>query len=720
MATPDAGGIVWDDEAPSAPVAAPASEGIAWDDEQVGPPRADFTSARGGSASVPMAQFDASPWERVKQDAVEIADNLKTGFGAIVQGGDYPPEDTRRVMSPQEGFGRELGAATTGLARLAYDYGTPFGVTTKLAEDLGAPAVDPFRRGLEAQEQAIAVNPETMRYQSPRIEAAASGAANLLAGYIPETKIARAVDDVLNPAVRAAKDAVPEAALAGHLGPDAQGVALGDEIAASAGLHEAAASRRAAAEVDAAARAEDVQAPAAEPVPAPEQVASPEQRGAPEEPAETPEATDVTPEEMAAFQRQQQVETPEAQPTPEELAAFERQRQPQNDLIENNASGESAASLEAQHRIADEKAAGQTRALIEPNGDVRPLFGVDAVDTHARPGQVVVQRGIGNEEWTVLSHGDDLPPRLAQARVNATRSKLDELHAEESNARPIRSDTRPPAVAREVPQGSRADRGGDLQQPPTGGSEAGRPELRQPPHEPIRDYGAAPNQGPLTSVKNRVVADERSARGMDELNYEGKRTFGDVWDTARARMTKDEGEGQSLAQSIVDRPRALKGEEGALLSMERARLGKQHREAMADIAHAMESKDIEAETIARGRLRDVEGKLEVADRAARASGYEGGFGLAARRMMTKEDYSLAEMLTEAKVRKGSDLTPKDRARVEAIASRLDAVEKELAAVRAQTAKKATRRAPKEVQARYEDLKAQLRAIPKKEHTICGV
>jgi hypothetical protein len=220
-------------------------------------------------------------------------------------------------------------------------------------------------------------------------------------------------------------------------------------------------------------------------------------------------------------------------------------------------------------------------------------------------------------------------------------------------------------------------------------------------------------------VKNRVVADERHARGMDEIEYEGRRTFGKAWDTARSQM-KDEASGQALAHSVLERPRPLSAEENALLSMERARLGKQHRESMADIAHAMETGDKQAEAIARGRLRDVEVQLEVADRAARAGGAEGGFGLAARRMMTKEDYTLAEMLTEAKVRKGGELSPKDRARVETIAAKLEAVEKELAAVRAQASKKATRRAPLDVQTRYNDLKEQLKSIPKKEHTICGV
>lgn len=95
------------------------------------------------------------------------------------------------------------------------------------------------------------------------------------------------------------------------------------------------------------------------------------------------------------------------------------------DLLNNNASGESSASLEAQRRLADEKAAGQIRMLIDRDGTVRPLEGVDAVDTHARRGQVIVQRGIGREPWTVLSHGEDLSSEVAQGKVNRARSELD-------------------------------------------------------------------------------------------------------------------------------------------------------------------------------------------------------------------------------------------------------------------------------------------------------
>ena len=75
-------------------------------------------------------------------------------------------------------------------------------------------------------------------------------------------------------------------------------------------------------------------------------------------------------------------------------------------VIEENASGESSASLEAQSRVAQEREQGRTRVLVDRNGSVRPLIGVDAVDQRARAGQVILQRGVGAAEWTVLEQGE--------------------------------------------------------------------------------------------------------------------------------------------------------------------------------------------------------------------------------------------------------------------------------------------------------------------------
>src|SRR5574337_662938 len=108
-----------------------------------------------------------------------------------------------------------------------------------------------------------------------------------------------------------------------------------------------------------------------------------------------------------------------------------------NDIIENNASGESSASLEAQRRVADERATGRTRAVIRRNGTVEPLVGVDAVDTHARAGEVYVQRGIGRrpDEWTILSHGDDMNRDAAMDKVNKAKQALDDTHEEMQTGR---------------------------------------------------------------------------------------------------------------------------------------------------------------------------------------------------------------------------------------------------------------------------------------------
>jgi hypothetical protein len=90
---------------------------------------------------------------------------------------------------------------------------------------------------------------------------------------------------------------------------------------------------------------------------------------------------------------------------------------------QNNASGESAASLEAQSRLADEKARDRPRYVIDTRtGAVRPLVGVDAVDTNAKAGQVIVQKNVGAAEWTVLSSGPDVTRAGALASVGRGRA----------------------------------------------------------------------------------------------------------------------------------------------------------------------------------------------------------------------------------------------------------------------------------------------------------
>lgn len=76
-----------------------------------------------------------------------------------------------------------------------------------------------------------------------------------------------------------------------------------------------------------------------------------------------------------------------------------------------------AASPEAISRVASEKAAGQSRFILHADDTVTPLTGVDAVDAKARPGDVIVQRGVGKDPYTILDRGG-LTQGLAQGRLN--------------------------------------------------------------------------------------------------------------------------------------------------------------------------------------------------------------------------------------------------------------------------------------------------------------
>lgn len=85
--------------------------------------------------------------------------------------------------------------------------------------------------------------------------------------------------------------------------------------------------------------------------------------------------------------------------------------------LENNASGESSASLEAINRTRREQAQGQDRFLIDRDGKMWPIRGVDAADATAPKGSIIVQKGIGGEPYSILDRGG-LPRANAHGLLN--------------------------------------------------------------------------------------------------------------------------------------------------------------------------------------------------------------------------------------------------------------------------------------------------------------
>lgn len=76
-----------------------------------------------------------------------------------------------------------------------------------------------------------------------------------------------------------------------------------------------------------------------------------------------------------------------------------------------------SASPEAINRVRVEQAAGQDRFLIDPDGKMWPIRGVEAVDAKAPKGSVIVQKGVGAEPYTILDRGG-LPQAHAKGLLN--------------------------------------------------------------------------------------------------------------------------------------------------------------------------------------------------------------------------------------------------------------------------------------------------------------
>jgi len=235
------------------------------------------------------------------------------------------------------------------------------------------------------------------------------------------------------------------------------------------------------------------------------------------------------------------------------------------------------------------------------------------------------------------------------------------------------------------------------------------------PAERQEETQAKADGAEVTGIKHATVDEERALKGKDEIDYDGKREFGQVWDEAAARRARDPQAGMTLAREVIAKPRALTAEETALLIQDRNRMYVDHAEARRQVADAMDKGDAIAEAQGRARMQVLEDELEISDQAGRASGYEQGLALASRRMMSRRDYSMAEMLTKAKVAKGGKLTAPERAEVERLSKLIEAKDAEIAKLKAQQAERSAARTVqgqkrKVADAAFADLTAQLKAI----------
>lgn len=193
-----------------------------------------------------------------------------------------------------------------------------------------------------------------------------------------------------------------------------------------------------------------------------------------------------------------------------------------------------------------------------------------------------------------------------------------------------------------------------------------------------------------TGIKNRTVDAERAKRDLPPAMEAGKQTFGEAWDRAMARMDKDPLYQERLVAELGDKPRAVTDIEDATLLHRQVDLQNEYGKATRDLAQAHDDGRLEDAAQEQARVADLSDKLYELYTINQAVGTETGRGLAARKMMAYEDFSLAKMELEKRAAKGGEqLTVDERAQVVGLQNKIEATQKAYDAYVAKTQQQIT-------------------------------
>lgn len=162
-----------------------------------------------------------------------------------------------------------------------------------------------------------------------------------------------------------------------------------------------------------------------------------------------------------------------------------------------------------------------------------------------------------------------------------------------------------------------------------------------------------------TGIKNAVTERERAERGLPEVEVEARRSFGKVFDDAKEMVTNGKANGLTLAAEIIKNPRPLKAEESAVLLIDRMRISNEYNKKNAELLEAQKNGETDKADIIQSQMEALEQEMDLNDEAARKSGYEQGLGLAARRMLIAQDYSLVTQMNRLKAANGGKEIPKE-------------------------------------------------------------
>lgn len=198
--------------------------------------------------------------------------------------------------------------------------------------------------------------------------------------------------------------------------------------------------------------------------------------------------------------------------------------------------------------------------------------------------------------------------------------------------------------------------------------EAPKPAV-QPETPPVGLGAATPAEFELkpqnpTSIKNAVVDQERTARGLPPAMEPASKEFGVSWEQAMAKMDADYAYPDRLIAELRNTPRAATDTEVATLLHRQVELRNLQDKAMRELAQAKDDGRVEDVADLNVRVDILSNQLLDLFNIDKAVGTENARGLNARKMLANEDFTLAKMELEKRAAKGGEqLTDAERADV---------------------------------------------------------
>lgn len=179
----------------------------------------------------------------------------------------------------------------------------------------------------------------------------------------------------------------------------------------------------------------------------------------------------------------------------------------------------------------------------------------------------------------------------------------------------------------------------------------------------------------LTSIKNAVVDQARAEAGMPEREQPLSRAFGAIWDEAKRILDINPNKGRELVEELQKKTRPLTDTEDAILTHEQLDRQAAYDNAVEHVNNAAtEAERAEAQAELQRARQDIYDIYDVGQKA----GTENARGLNARRMMVREDYSLAKVEARARAANGGkELNEKQLADLQEAHAKIAELEKKL-------------------------------------------